>query len=188
MVIEISLLLLPHIEGFVHHDEAHAVCEFQKFRRRRVVRSADAVDAHRLQDFELTFESAHIYSSAQAAQIMMIADASDLDLFAVQKKTFLSVEGEVANAERRLVAVNYFAALLDLRDGLVKIGILKRPERRAIDHERLRDFGDRTFTRDILRDITRHLLACGVINNRRQVYLLTALRSVAHARPNFHSG
>src|SRR6185369_8027753 len=96
---------------FIHHDETHSVCEIQKFRRRWIVRSAQTIDAHPFQDFELTFERACIDRRSKRAQVVMITGAAYLYRFAVEEKTFVDVEAKGANAERRLVTIDHSCAL-----------------------------------------------------------------------------
>ena len=69
---------LPHVEGFVHNEQAHAVGEFEQFGRGRVVAGADGVDAHRLHDFELALQGAAVDGGAERAEIVVQADAVEL--------------------------------------------------------------------------------------------------------------
>src|SRR3712207_6621366 len=75
---------------------------------------------------------------AERAEVVMVADALDLDPLAVQKEAARGVEPDRADAEDRLVAVNDSAALLDGRDGRVEARPLRAPKlRRAERRPRL---------------------------------------------------
>jgi hypothetical protein len=69
----------PHVEGLVHHQEAHAVGELEQLRRGRVVARADRVRAHALQDLELALERAAVDGRAERAEVVVVADALQLD-------------------------------------------------------------------------------------------------------------
>ena len=77
MIVKFRLLFLPHVKGFVHDNEAHPVCEFEQLGRRRIVRSANAIDSHRFQHLQLTLQRARVDGGAQRAQVVVIADAAE---------------------------------------------------------------------------------------------------------------
>src|SRR6185295_5021254 len=114
VVIVFRLRDLPNVEGFVHDDETHSVGQVQQLRSRRVMRSANTVDAHRFQHLELSLNSPRVDSSAQRTEIVMITDAAYLQRFAVEEESFFDVELERANTERRFVAIDDLAALIQL--------------------------------------------------------------------------
>ena len=87
MIIEGRLLLLPHVERFVEDDEAHAVGQVEQLGRRRVVRRAYRVDAHRPHDLELPFDRAGVHGRAQGAQVVMQAHAANLHGSPVQEES-----------------------------------------------------------------------------------------------------
>ena len=76
----------PAIESLIHHDEAHSVAKVQQLRRGRIVAGADGVAAHLLQHFELTFQGAGVDGGAERAEVVMIADAVELNALAVEQK------------------------------------------------------------------------------------------------------
>ncbi len=87
MVVVLGLFFLPHIEGFVQHDETHPVGQVEQLGRRWVVRRAYRVDAHRPHDLELPFDRTRVHGRTQGAQIVMQADAADLHVTPVQEES-----------------------------------------------------------------------------------------------------
>jgi hypothetical protein len=82
----------PHVEGFIHDHQTHAVAIFKQFGRWRIVAGANRVDAARLHNLQLPFDGAAVYCGAQCAQVMMQAYPMQLVYLAIQKKAFLFVE------------------------------------------------------------------------------------------------
>ena len=60
VIVEFRLLLPPHVERLVHHDEPHAIGKVEKLRRGRIVRRPDGIHAHSAHDLELALERAVI--------------------------------------------------------------------------------------------------------------------------------
>ena len=87
MVVVLGLFLLPHVERFVHYDEAHPVGQIEQLGRGGVVRRADRVGAHRPHDLELSLDRAGVHRGAQRAQIVVQAHAADLYRLAVEIET-----------------------------------------------------------------------------------------------------
>ena len=79
--------MLPHVEGFVHHQQAQPVAELEQFRRGRIVAGADGVDAQPFHDLELPFGGAAVDGRAQRAQVVVHADALQLEVPAVQQRS-----------------------------------------------------------------------------------------------------
>ena len=75
---------------------------------------------------------------AQRPKIVMIADAVERHVLAVEKKAFVGVELDRADAERRFVAyrrlfLDRMDGLLDRGNGGIKIRLLQSPELRVVD-------------------------------------------------------
>ena len=89
----------------VEHQHAEFVAGVEQFRRRRVVRRADAVAAHLLQLAHAEVLHGIGQRHADAGVILVVAGALHLDGLAVEEEALVGVELQVANAEARLVAV-----------------------------------------------------------------------------------
>ena len=92
--------LLPFVERFIHHDEAHFIGQFQQFGRRRIVRSSNRIAAHLLEQFQLPLQGPVIYRRAERSQIVMVANAVHWQPFAVQMEAVVFGEFKRAEAER----------------------------------------------------------------------------------------
>ena len=99
MVVIFRLFLYPHIEGFIHDDEAHPVAQVEKFGSGRIVRCPDAVTAHGFQDLKLPLQGTDVYRGAKTPQVMVITHAEDFHRLAVEGEPFRDVECERADAE-----------------------------------------------------------------------------------------
>ena len=97
---------------------------------------ADGVDAGALQDLQLPLGGAAVHGGSQRAQVVVVADALNLDGAAVQQKALGFVEGDGADADRRDVAVQrLLVGILHQADYRVKIGVVDVPALRASDSE-----------------------------------------------------
>src|SRR5258705_3915490 len=126
MIVKRCLLLLPHVEGFIHDNEAQLIGQLEQLGRGWIVGSPNTVDAHRLQHLELPLQSACVNGSAECAKIMMIADTPNLYGLAVQNESFIDVETEMPNADRCFVSISYHTVnwvpvLVQLGHGPVQI-------------------------------------------------------------------
>ena len=129
----------PHIEGFVHDDEAHPITEVQELGRGRIVRAADAVAPHLLQDFQLPLDGARIDRRPQASEVVVHTYAINLRRLAIERESLGGIEREGAEAKRRLVGIDDALASFQNRCLYrVEVRMLERPERRLLYVERLR--------------------------------------------------
>ena len=93
-----------------------------------VVARANCIAAHILEHLDLPFKRAIVDCGAERAQIVVIADAVELGMFAVDGKSFVGVELDRADAEGSLVGIDDLAILLDGRDGDIAIGSFQAPK------------------------------------------------------------
>src|SRR3989442_623972 len=133
MIVVFLLCSMPGIERFIHYNYSHSIAEIEQLGRRRVMARANRVDAHLFQDFDLSLQSSNVERRPERSKIVMIANALEPNVFAVEKDPFVWVELDRANAEDGLVTIHHFPALLDSRDGYVKIGVLQTPQLRIVD-------------------------------------------------------
>ena len=73
----------PFVEGFVHHQESHAVAEVEEFRGIWIVTGANGVAAHLPENFQPPLPDSFRHGSADATTIMVKANAVELDALAV---------------------------------------------------------------------------------------------------------
>ena len=126
-IVVLRLLAPPHVEALVHHDQSHRVAHVQQLRGRRIVRRADRVHTHRLEFRELTMQGILIEGSAQAAEVVMLADAVQLEVLAIEPEAGLRIELEIAEARRGLHLVDHLATGNQLRTHRIDIRILAAP-------------------------------------------------------------
>ncbi len=120
----------PGIGELVQHQDAHFVAQIQQFGRGRIVRSAQRVHAHGLQNLQLTLRRAPVPRRAQRAQIVVHANALQLHGLAVEQKTFVGLPTNIAHAKRRVITVENFIAAHDLRDEGITIAVVQIPAAR----------------------------------------------------------
>ena len=128
---------IPFVEGLDHHHEAHLVAEFHELGRGHIVRGADGVAAHLLQERELVAQGGAVDRGAERAQVVVVAHALDLPQFSIQVESLLGDEIDGADTEAGLIFVDHlivvsrFGIIEDLRHGLVEGRGLGRPKRRV---------------------------------------------------------
>ena len=122
------LLLAPHVKGFIHDDEAHAVAQVEQFGGRRVVRAADAVAPHLLQYLQLPLDGTRVDRRTQATQVVVHAHAVYLDVLPVKEETLLGIELEGADAEGRVVDIGHLAAGKHRGAHIVQVGMFDAPK------------------------------------------------------------
>ena len=137
MIVVRALLDFPAIKGFIHDEEPHVVRQVEKFRRRRIMRCADRIDAHILHDLQLTRQCADIRNRAKAALVMMQADTMHLHWHAIQRKSRIRIKTEEPHTERRLRRVEHRTIFHNGRLELVELRLVHRPERGIWNRNRL---------------------------------------------------
>src|SRR5258705_10983116 len=83
VVVVLLFASTPCIERFIHYHDAHAVTEFEQFRRWRIMAGTDRVYTHLLENLDLSFQCANIERRAERTKIVMITYALQIDVFAV---------------------------------------------------------------------------------------------------------
>ncbi len=126
-ITEAGLGAFPFVEGFIHDEEAHAVGEVEKFGVWGIVGGADGVAAEGAEDFELSLEGAEVGGGAEGAEVVVIADALDLDAFAVEEEAVVGGEYEGADAEGGGIGVDDFAVHGEIGDDGVEVGGIGGP-------------------------------------------------------------
>ena len=116
--------IVPLVEALVPDDEAHPVAEVEELRRRCVVRGADRVNAHVLQNAQLAFRRRLVEDHAERTEVRMQAHALQLQATSVQP------ESVVCRELHRADAVGEF---LPQRLKLVELGLLHAPKPRLLD-------------------------------------------------------
>jgi hypothetical protein len=90
----------------VHHEHSHPVAQIEHLRRRRVMRHPICVDAHLLEFFQAELEQRVGKCNADAGMVLVIADAFEDDVLAVEEETLVLVELDRADSEIRRGFVN----------------------------------------------------------------------------------
>src|SRR5262249_39392237 len=83
VIVRRSLLALPYIECLVHYEKTHFVGKIQQLRRWRIVAGSDRIAAHIGQYLQLALQSSVVNRRAQRPQVVMVADAVDLDVLSI---------------------------------------------------------------------------------------------------------
>ena len=123
-----SLLLAPHVKGFIHDDEAHAVAQVEQFGGRRVVRAADAVAPHILQYLQLPLDGTRVDRRAQATQVVVHTHAVYLDVLPVKEEALLGIELKGTDAEGRVVNIGHLAVGKHRGAHIVQVGMFDAPK------------------------------------------------------------
>ncbi len=145
---------LPLVERLVDDEEAHAIAQIQHLGSRRIVAAADGVAAQLLENRQATRQHRVRHCRADAAPIVVEADALHLDAPTVEQEALVLVEARLADAERSCVVVNSASPDPDRAPGGVESGVVDRPQPRSRDLECLRHLGRARgvgATRDALR-------------------------------------
>ena len=140
----VSFGQLPHVECLVHHHHAHLVAEVEQSRRGRIVRGADRVAAHLLQQRQLSPRDVPVEGRADRPQVVVHAHAPHLAMDAVQEEAPCGIKLRHADA---------VAELLPEELELVQRRVLWRPEPRILHRER--------EVRRAASPVERHRDACG---------------------------
>ena len=91
-VVAIRFLASPHVETLVHDQDSHRIAHVEEFRSRRIMTASDGVHAHIAQDGKLAMHRILVYGSTQTAEIMMLADAIQLDIPAIEEKSLPGIK------------------------------------------------------------------------------------------------
>ena len=102
---------IPLVERLQHHHESQLVAEPDQFGRRHVVRSADGIAAHVLEDAQLPADGRFVHGGAERAEVVVQADAFDLPALPVQFEAAFGGHGNAPDAENRLVPVDFLLIL-----------------------------------------------------------------------------
>ncbi len=129
-VVVARLGLTPGVEHLVQDHEAHAVGKVEQFRGRRVVAGAEGIAAHLPQQLELPLEGPHVDRRAQGAQVVMIADAVELEMLAVDQQPLVGVVLHGTHAEGGLVGIDHVAVLHERGHGHIAMGRIGAPQLR----------------------------------------------------------
>ena len=97
------------------------------------MRTADGIDTHRLEFREFAMEGIFVEGGTQAAKVVMLADAIEFEVLAIEPKARLGIEAEGAEACRSLVSINHLTTHFHLRAYLIYMWCLTRPKHRLGD-------------------------------------------------------
>lgn len=91
--------IVPLVERLHHHHETHFITETYEFRSRRIVRRPYRIATHVLQHCQLMPQRRYAHGRAEWTEVVMIADALEFPVLAVQVKALLRNELDRTDAE-----------------------------------------------------------------------------------------
>ena len=94
------------ISGFRPEEHPHPVAGLHKGRGGGIVGGADHIGAHLFQDFHILFMGAVGQGGAQTAEIVVDISAPQLQMSAVEEKSFVGGEFKVADPEREIFNIS----------------------------------------------------------------------------------
>ena len=132
----VDLAQIPFVERLYHHHETHFVAQFHQLGRRHVVRGTNGIAAHILEQEQLVAQGGTIDGCAQGAQVVMVAHAAEFAPLSVQIEAPLGDDLNGSDAETGGVSVDQAGAVdVNACGGMIKVGMLGRPQHGALDNE-----------------------------------------------------
>ena len=125
----------PAVKGFGHQHHTHLVAGLHQFGGGHVVRGADGIAAHVLQDAYLSADAGYVGDAAQGAEVVVVAYAFEDCVFSVQEEAFVGDELYGADAEAGGVLVLQRVALVDFGFSRVEGGTVRAPQGGLVHHE-----------------------------------------------------
>ncbi len=106
----------PHIEGFVDHQQPHAVGQVEQLWRRWIVTGPDRIHSGALHNLQLPLNRPPVDGRPQRSQIVVHTDALQLHRAPVQLKSLVLIERDGANANRSFIPVQHTLPIHHLAD------------------------------------------------------------------------
>ena len=94
-----ALCRIPLVEILQHHHEAHLVAKLDQLLGRHVVRSADRVAAHVLEDGELASDSSLVDRRSERTEVMMHAHSLEFAHLSVEEEALLRADLDASDSE-----------------------------------------------------------------------------------------
>src|SRR5450756_1678937 len=101
MVVLPVLAFVPTVERLVDHENSQPVACVEKYRRRRIVASANGVESVRLHQFDAALFRAVNRRRSEQSVVMMHAAAFELEHLAVEPETILGVHFDLPDSKMR---------------------------------------------------------------------------------------
>ena len=98
-IVILSFRAFPHIKRFIDDQNAQLITEIQQFLGRRIVAGPKCVDSHILHQLQLAPGSLFMEGRAKSAEIVMQADAFQLDRFIVDIQTGIRIHTDRSQAQ-----------------------------------------------------------------------------------------
>ena len=130
-------LFAPHVEGFILNNETHLVAQLKQLGCRWIVRGANGVAAHCLQNLQLTLQCPRVDGSTHSTQIVVVTYAQNFGRFAIQEKTFFGIKFKRSNAEICFILIDDLPVFAQFADGFVSDRIVDGPQVRMIHRQHL---------------------------------------------------
>ena len=122
------LALVPAVEDFLVHEHALLLADLDEGAGGRIVRGADGVATHLLEDAHLALDGGAGVHGAEGALVVVHADAMDLEVLTVEVEAVIGGVLNPAIAEGGVVGVHDLAVDDDLGAGHVEVGVVGIPE------------------------------------------------------------
>jgi len=136
-VLDLPLPDRPFVEGLVHDQKTQPVAQIKKLGRGRVVRGANGIAAHVLQQVQPPDPHALGDRRAHRTAVVVQAHALELHWLVVEEKTAINVKSDAADPNRRLVGINDLASSLHATAHSIEIRRVRRPQPRMRYGDRL---------------------------------------------------
>ncbi|OPZ14179.1 MAG: hypothetical protein BWZ10_01965 [candidate division BRC1 bacterium ADurb.BinA364] len=185
LVFELAIPRSAKLIGeLVHHQETHPVIHVHQFRGARIMAGAHSVAAESLQNFQSALPNRLRHGGADAARVVMQADAFEFDRLAIEQEAAVLVVFQRPHAEMRGIIVHDLTAAQNRDARHIEIRLLQRPKSRSGKASGLLDIGLRARP-DLGGRMDNRRFAALRIENRCAEFECLRLRSrIADSRPN----
>ena len=95
----------PLVEGLHHHHQPHPVAQFDQLRSGDIMRRADGIGPHLLEDRQLPAQRTDVDRRAQRPEIVMQANTPELDRFAVEEHPPVGNDFQLPDTERHRTGI-----------------------------------------------------------------------------------
>ena len=129
--------IVPLVERLHHHHETHFVTKTYELGSRCIVRSPHRIATHVLQHCQLMPQCRYAHGRSERTEVMVIADALEFPVLAVQVKALLRNKLDRTDAETRLIFIRHNPVHQDAGQCLIEVRVLRRPKLRLLHQELL---------------------------------------------------
>ena len=121
----------PTVKRFDHHDHAQAVGQIEQLWSGRIVRGAERVAAHFLEDFQLPFQGAEIQGRTERTEIVVVAGSLQRHAAAIELEAIAGSKLDRAKSKRLIVHIDGFSVRRYGDSRKVTVGLFEIPKARS---------------------------------------------------------